>query len=72
MIDPAKRKARIVLEGEIPSVVDPPSGCRFHTRCPKAEPRCASERPTLQAIGAERQVRCHFPLIDVAGARQDG
>ena len=61
-VDPAKRKARIVLKGEIPSVVDPPPGCRFHTRCPRAEARCAAEEPKLRPIGEGRQVRCHFPL----------
>ncbi len=61
-VDPARRKARIVLKGEIPSVVDPPSGCRFHTRCPRAEARCAAEEPQLRPIGDGRQVRCHFPL----------
>lgn len=60
-VDPARRKARIVLRGEIPSVVDPPSGCRFHTRCPRAEERCAVEQPALRPLGEARKVRCHFP-----------
>ena len=72
VIDPAKRKPRIVLQGEIPSVVDPPSGCRFHTRCAQAEPRCAGERPMLREIGPERSVRCHYPLIADIGAHKDG
>ncbi|SEE39124.1 peptide/nickel transport system ATP-binding protein [Rhizobiales bacterium GAS188] len=63
VIDPAKRKARIVLKGEIPSVVDPPSGCRFHTRCPQAQPRCAVDPPMLETIGPDRRVRCHYPLV---------
>ena len=60
-IDPARRRPRILLHGEIPSVVTPPPGCRFHTRCPKAQPRCTSENPALlpSKSGA---VRCHFPL----------
>jgi peptide/nickel transport system ATP-binding protein len=61
-VDPAKRRKRIVLQGEIPSVVNPPSGCRFHTRCPHAVARCASEAPGLTALGDGRAVRCHFPL----------
>lgn len=66
VIDPAKRKARIVLQGEIPSVVNPPSGCRFHTRCPHAVARCAAEAPALRAIADGRTVRCHFPLTGAA------
>lgn len=62
-VDPAKRKARIVLQGEIPSVVSPPSGCRFHTRCPLAVARCATEAPALRSLGGGREVRCHFPLV---------
>jgi oligopeptide transport system ATP-binding protein len=61
-IDPAKRKTRIVVKGEIPSVVNPPSGCRFHTRCPAAVVRCSGEVPLLREISQGRFVRCHFPL----------
>jgi len=61
VIDPQHRRTRIVLQGEIPSVVNPPSGCRFHTRCPVAQPRCSSEPPPLVAIAMKRAVRCHFP-----------
>ncbi len=56
-VDPARRRKRIILEGEIPSPVNPPSGCRFHTRCPFVQARCREERPALVA-----GVRCHFPL----------
>jgi oligopeptide transport system ATP-binding protein len=62
-IDPAKRKRPIVLEGEIPSIIRPPSGCRFHTRCPQAQPRCRADAPALTTLGPGRLVRCHFPLV---------
>jgi peptide/nickel transport system ATP-binding protein len=65
-VDPARRKARIVLKGEIPSVVSPPSGCRFHTRCPQAQARCSAEAPPLRKLDAGRSVRCHFPLTEAA------
>lgn len=61
-VDPARRKARIILQGEIPSVVNPPSGCRFHTRCLQAVARCSVDVPALRDAGDGRHVRCHFPL----------
>ncbi len=61
-IDPQRRTRRIVLQGEIPSVVNPPSGCRFHTRCPVAQARCTVEAPALAELEPGRQVRCHFPF----------
>ncbi|MAE00404.1 MAG: hypothetical protein CMK53_07175 [Proteobacteria bacterium] len=50
------------MEGEIPSPVNPPSGCRFHTRCPVAESRCRNEVPKWQETQPDHSVACH--LID--------
>ena len=61
-LDPARRAKRIVLEGEVPSPLNPPSGCRFHTRCPKAQARCRADAPRLDAERhTDRTVACHFP-----------
>jgi len=56
------RAARVLLQGDPPSPLDPPPGCRFHPRCVAAGERCRSEAPLLRDIGAGRQVACHFPL----------
>ena len=60
--DLAARRRRIVLKGEVPSPMAPPSGCRFHTRCPQAGDRCRIERPALEPLSASRSAACHFPV----------
>jgi peptide/nickel transport system ATP-binding protein len=61
--DPARGGGRIALRGETPSPIDPPSGCRFHTRCPYAFDRCLVETPVLTERGATQQVACHLPSL---------
>ncbi|NRQ38481.1 ATP-binding cassette domain-containing protein [Nonomuraea sp. NN258] len=50
-----------LISGEPPSPVNPPSGCRFRTRCPRAAPRCADEEPLIRPIGQDHWVACHYP-----------
>ncbi|MEX0860012.1 MAG: oligopeptide/dipeptide ABC transporter ATP-binding protein, partial [Cucumibacter sp.] len=56
--DPNRRRERIRLEGELPSALNPPTGCGFHPRCPLANNRCRIERPELLSAGVSR-VACH-------------
>jgi oligopeptide/dipeptide ABC transporter ATP-binding protein len=57
---PDDRQERLNITGEIPSALAPPSGCRFHTRCPRAMPRCAEEVPLRKEIAANHSVACHL------------
>ena len=58
--NPRARRERLVIEGDVPSPVNPPSGCRFHTRCPFATDRCRSEEPQLRQIAQGHLVACHL------------
>ena len=57
---PDLRHPRPVLGGDMPSPSKPPSGCRFHTRCPHAKPLCRDVKPVFETVEAERQVACHY------------
>ena len=58
--DPRKKKDRIILEGDVPSPVDPPSGCRFHPRCPKAFEPCSVKEPEFKEYGKGHFAACHL------------
>jgi oligopeptide/dipeptide ABC transporter ATP-binding protein len=58
--DPARKKQRVMLRGDVPTPINPPSGCRFHTRCPIAVDRCKTEEPPLRKIDDGRDAACHL------------
>jgi peptide/nickel transport system ATP-binding protein len=65
---PEKKTARPdSVHHEMPSPARPPSGCRFHTRCPKAQSICSQVEPEMRALQGKARVACHFPLQEQAG-----
>ncbi len=72
--DPAAERAKdeVGIRGELPSPVNPPSGCRFRTRCPRAQERCAAEEPLLRHFGSGHQAACHFPLQAPSAEHDEG
>jgi len=61
--DPERKTKRIMLQGDVPSPIDPPQGCRFHTRCPYAQDKCKTDMPELRSLSHmkdEHQAACHF------------
>ncbi len=64
--DPDRRRDNVELQGEVPSLARRPSGCEFHTRCPRAQALCRSVRPEPRSVVAGHTHRCHFPLVQAA------
>jgi oligopeptide/dipeptide ABC transporter ATP-binding protein len=58
--DPRSARKRIILSGDVPSPVNPPPGCRFHTRCPHAEARCRVEEPAMREVAPGHFAACHL------------
>ncbi len=72
--DPAAERAKteVGIRGELPSSIDPPSGCRFRTRCPRAQALCGEQEPLLRRFGPTHQAACHFPLQEPDPAEPAG
>jgi oligopeptide/dipeptide ABC transporter ATP-binding protein len=72
--DPAAERAKteVGIRGELPSPIFPPSGCRFRTRCPRAQQLCAEQEPILRPFGSTQQAACHFPLREPEGVQPAG
>ena len=64
--NPKAKKKRIILSGDVPSPINPPSGCRFHTRCPYAFDRCKVEEPAMREVRPGHHVACHLREVDTA------
>ncbi len=61
--DPLARRDRVILTGDVPSPINPPSGCRFHTRCPYVFDRCRTEEPVLRDVGGGQKAACHLDAL---------
>ena len=73
MPDPEAKRQRIILQGDVPSPINPPSGCRFHTRCPYVMARCKTEEPLMREVKPGHRVACHLREVDTAAfARANG
>ncbi len=68
--DPLRGVSAATAIGELPSPLDPPSGCRFRTRCPNAQERCTAEEPQIREVGPNHFVACHFPVLNPPEVRQ--
>jgi len=64
--DPEAKRQRIILQGDVPSPINPPAGCRFHTRCPYVEARCKVEEPEMREVKPGHHVACHLRGVDTA------
>lgn len=69
--DPTVTPQRIILQGDVPSPMRPPSGCHFHTRCPMAQARCKAERPMMRQVAPGHLAACHLrdgPVVETTGS----